>query len=62
MKPGVPIIISGLFRHKTDKGFKGMPGLDQTALRLVGGTEYTGLTKSEMVIIVIPSVTKYVIK
>ncbi|MDF1880926.1 hypothetical protein JHD50_06340 [Sulfurimonas sp. MAG313] len=62
VKPGVPIIISGLFRHKTDKGFKGMPGLDQTALRLVGGTEYTGLTKSEMVIIVVPSVTKYVIK
>jgi len=62
VQPGVPIVISGLFRHQSDKGYKGMPGLDQTAARLVGGTEYTSLKKSEMVIIVTPRVTKYVVK
>ena len=61
VQPGVPIVISGLFRHQSDKGYKGMPGLDQTAARLVGGTEYESLKKSEMVIVVTPRVIKYVV-
>lgn len=62
VQPGVPIVISGLFRHKNNKGYKGIPGLAQTDARLLGGNEYTGITKSEMVIIVTPRVIKYVVK
>jgi type II secretory pathway component GspD/PulD (secretin) len=56
VQPGVPIIISGLFRNKSDKGYKGIPGVDVTPLRLVGGSEYDGSKKSEMVIIVTPQI------
>ena len=60
--PGKPIIISGLFRHKTDKGYKGIPGLSDTEAKLIGGSEYKGVSKSEMVIIVTPRIIKYVMK
>lgn len=60
VQPGIPIVISGLFRHKSDKGYKGVPGLAQTSARLLGGSEYEGVSKSEMVIIVTPRVIKYV--
>lgn len=62
VQPGVPIVISGLFRNKIDKGYKGIPGLAQTSARLIGGSEHDGNTKSEMVIIVTPRVIKYVMK
>ncbi len=62
VQPGVPIVISGLFRNKSDKGYKGIPGLAQTDARLLGGTEYDGGKKTEMVIIVTPRVIKYVMK
>ena len=62
VQPGEPIVISGLFRTKSDKGYKGIPGVAQTAARLVGGSESESTTKSEMVIIVTPRVIKYVIK
>lgn len=62
VQPGVPIIISGLFRNKSDKGYKGIPGIAKTEARLLGGTEYEGGAKTEMVIIVTPRVIKYVIK
>jgi type II secretory pathway component GspD/PulD (secretin) len=62
VQPGVPIVISGLFRHKKDKGYQGIPGMEKTAARLLGGAEYEGSTKSEMVIIVTPRVIKYVVK
>lgn len=62
VQPGVPIVISGLFRHEIDKGYKGIPGLAETSASLLGGNEYEGITKSEMVIIVTPRVIKYVVK
>lgn len=62
VQPGVPIVISGLFRNKSDKGYKGIPGIAKTEARLLGGTEYEGGKKTEMVIIVTPRVIKYVIK
>ncbi|MFK5937010.1 MAG: hypothetical protein QM497_01325 [Sulfurimonas sp.] len=62
VQPGEPIIISGLFRTKSDKGYKGIPGVAATSARLVGGSESQSTTKSEMVIIVTPRVIKYVIK
>jgi len=62
VKPGVPIVISGLFRHKKDKGYKGIPGLAKTEARILGGSEYNSVSKSEMVIIVTPRVIKYVMK
>lgn len=62
VQPGVPIIISGLFRKRSDKGYKGIPGLDGTSARLLGGSEYEGTSKTEMVIIVTPRVIKYVMK
>ncbi len=62
VQPGVPIVISGLFKHKMDKGYKGIPGLAQTEARILGGSEYEGTDKSEMVIIVTPRVIKYVMK
>ncbi len=62
VQPGVPIVISGLFRHKNDKGYKGIPGVAETSARIVGGSEYTSMSKSEMVIIVTPRVIKYVMK
>jgi len=62
VQPGVPIVISGLFRHKSDKGYQGVPGLDESAARLLGGTEYRGVSKTEMVIIVTPRLIKYVMK
>ena len=55
-------MISGLFRNKTDKGYKGIPGIAETKARIIGGSEYDGSTKSEMVIIVTPRVIKYVMK
>lgn len=62
VQPGVPIVISGLFKHKSDKGYKGIPGMARTNARLIGGSEYEGSTKTEMVIIVTPRVIKYVMK
>jgi len=62
VQPGVPIVISGLFKHKSDKGFSGIPGVASTQARLFGGSEYTQTTKTEMVIVVTPKVIKYVIK
>lgn len=62
VQPGVPIIISGLFRHKSNKGFKGLPGLDDTDFRLLAGSESKDSTKSEMVIVVTPRLIKYVMK
>ena len=62
VQPGVPIVISGLFRNQSDKGYKGIPGIASTAARLLGGSEYESTTKTEMVIIVTPRVIKYVMK
>lgn len=62
VQPGIPIVISGLFRHKSDKGYKGLPGLATTSMKMLGGSEYEGIKKSEMVIIVTPRVIKYVMK
>lgn len=62
VQPGVPIVISGLFRNTSDKGYKGIPGLGENAVGVVGGTRYEGTTKSEMVIIVTPRVIKYSMK
>jgi len=62
VQPGVPIIISGLFRNKIDKGYKGIPGIANTSARIIGGNEHEGINKSEMVIIVTPRVIKYVMK
>ncbi|MDQ1298910.1 MAG: ral secretion pathway protein [Campylobacterota bacterium] len=62
VQPGVPIVISGLFRNKTDKGWNGLPGLGDTSAAVVGGARSTASTKSEMVIIVTPRVIKYVMK
>jgi general secretion pathway protein D len=62
VQPGVPIVISGLFRHKKDKGYKGIPGLANTQAKLIGGSESDSGTKSEMVIIVTPRLIKYVMK
>jgi type II secretory pathway component GspD/PulD (secretin) len=62
VQPGVPIVISGLFRNKSDKGYNGLPGLGDSAAGAVGGSRYAGSTKSEMVIIVTPRVIKYVMK
>ncbi|MCK4974240.1 MAG: hypothetical protein KAR81_03225 [Sulfurimonas sp.] len=62
VQPGVPIVISGLFKNKSDKGYKGLPGVASTQARLLGGTEYKSSSKTEMVIIVTPRVIKYVMK
>ncbi|MDP2078535.1 MAG: hypothetical protein Q8J85_10860 [Sulfuricurvum sp.] len=62
VQPGVPIVISGLFRNKSDKGWNGIPGLGDTQAAVVGGARSTASTKSEMVIIVTPRVIKYVMK
>lgn len=62
VQPGVPIVISGLFRNKSDKGWNGIPGLGDTSAAVVGGARNTASTKSEMVIIVTPRVIKYVMK
>jgi Flp pilus assembly secretin CpaC len=62
VQPGVPIVISGLFRNKSDKGWNGIPGLGDTSAAVVGGARSTASTKSEMVIIVTPRVIKYVMK
>ncbi len=62
VQPGVPIVISGLFKNKLDRGYKGIPGVAQTNARLLGGSEYEGSTKTEMVIIVTPRVIRYVMK
>ena len=62
VQPGVPIVISGLFRNKSDKGWNGIPGLGDTSAAVVGGARSTTSTKSEMVIIVTPRVIKYVMK
>lgn len=62
VQPGVPIVISGLFRNKSDKGWNGIPGLGDTPAAVIGGARSTSSTKSEMVIIVTPRVIKYVMK
>lgn len=62
VQPGVPIVISGLFRNKSDKGWDGLPGLGDSAVGVVGGERHTSNTKSEMVIVVTPRVIKYVMK
>jgi len=62
VQPGVPIVISGLFRNKTDKGYSGLPGMGDSAAGVVGGSRHAANTKSEMVIIVTPRVIKYVMK
>jgi type II secretory pathway component GspD/PulD (secretin) len=62
VQPGVPIVISGLFRNTSDKGFKGIPGLGSSAAGVVGGTRFEGTTKSEMVIIVRPRVIQYTMR
>ncbi|MEA1955298.1 MAG: hypothetical protein U9N02_02250 [Campylobacterota bacterium] len=62
VQPGVPIVISGLFKHKSDNGYSGIPGVANTPARLLGGSEHTQTTKTEMVIVVTPKVIKYVMK
>ena len=62
VQPGVPIVISGLFRNKSDKNWNGIPGLGDTSAAVIGGARGTSNTKSEMVIIVTPRVIKYVMK
>lgn len=62
VQPGVPIVISGLFRNKSDKGWSGLPGLGDSAAGVVGGARHTSSTKSEMVIVVTPRVIKYVMR
>jgi len=62
VQPGVPIVISGLFKHKSDKGYSGIPAIANTPTRLLGGSEYTSTTKTEMVIVVTPKVIKYVMR
>ncbi|WP_295051721.1 hypothetical protein [Sulfuricurvum sp.] len=62
VQPGVPIVISGLFRNKSDKGWSGLPGLGDSAAGVVGGARHASGTKSEMVIVVTPRVIKYVMK
>ncbi|MBN2781922.1 MAG: hypothetical protein JXQ66_01640, partial [Campylobacterales bacterium] len=62
VQPGVPIVISGLFKNKLDKGYKGLPGVSSTPARVLGGSEYDAAIKSEMVIIVTPRVIRYVMK
>ncbi|MDP3292765.1 MAG: hypothetical protein Q8M43_12115 [Sulfuricurvum sp.] len=62
VQPGVPIVISGLFRNKSDKGWSGLPGLGDSAAGVVGGARHVSSTKSEMVIVVTPRVIKYVMR
>lgn len=62
VQPGVPIVISGLFRKQSDKGYKGIPGVANTPARVLGGSDYESKSKTEMVIIVTPRVIKYVMK
>lgn len=62
VQPGVPIVISGLFRNKSDKGWNGLPGLGESAAGVIGGARHDSNTKSEMVIVVTPRVIKYVMK
>jgi len=62
VKPGVPIVISGLYRQKNDTGHKGIPKTSGTILNNIAGSDYKSATKSEMVIIVTPRLIKYVIK
>jgi type II secretory pathway component GspD/PulD (secretin) len=62
VQPGIPIVISGLFRNKSDKGWSGLPGLGESTAGVVGGARHTSSTKSEMVIVVTPRVIKYVMK
>jgi len=62
VQPGIPIVISGLFRNKSDKGWSGLPGLGESTAGVVGGARHASSTKSEMVIVVTPRVIKYVMK
>ena len=62
VQPGVPIVISGLFRNKSDNGWNGIPGLGETPANIVGGAKHSSSTKSEMVIVVTPRVIKYVMR
>lgn len=62
VEPGVPIVISGLYRQKNDAGHRGIPKTSGTILNNIAGSDYKNGTKSEMVIIVTPRLIKYVIK
>lgn len=62
VEPGVPIVISGLYRQKQDDSHKGVPGTSNTLLNNVAGSDYKSSSKSEMVIIVTPRIIKYVMK
>lgn len=62
VEPGVPIVISGLYRQKNDTGHKGIPKTSGTMLNNIAGSDYKNGSKSEMVIIVTPRLIKYVIK
>jgi len=62
VQPGVPIVISGLFKHKSDKEYGGIPAIANTPARLFGGSERTKTTKTEMVIVVTPKIIKYVMR
>lgn len=60
VEPGVPIVISGLYRQKHDSVHRGVPGTSGTWLNYIAGSEYASDVKSEMVIIVTPRIIKYV--
>lgn len=60
VEPGVPIVISGLYRQKHDSSHRGVPGTSGTMLNNIAGSDYVNSTKSEMVIIVTPRIIKYV--
>ena len=62
VQPGVPIVIAGLFRHNSNKEYKGIPGLEDTSAKLIGGGESDNSKKSEMIIIVTPRLIKYVME
>jgi len=62
VEPGVPIVISGLYRQKQDDSHKGIPGTSGTFLRNVAGGDQVSGSKSEMVIIVTPRIIKYVMQ
>jgi type II secretory pathway component GspD/PulD (secretin) len=62
VQPGVPIVISGLYRQKEDDSHRGVPGTSGTFLNNIAGSDYKSSNKSEMVIIVTPRIIKYVMQ
>ncbi len=62
VRPGVPIVISGLFKQKQSSRHSGVPGTSGTILNNVTGSDYESSVKSETVIIVTPRVIKYELK